>query len=250
VRTIAGKAVLALSIGVGAGALDLGGVSVPVPVTPAFAQQTTASQPVYKPPLRGAPGGRVSGASRGRESNPPAVILLVPDHTGLTIQEQPTLYWFLSRPTKLPIELTVIEANAVRPIVETRLPPPDRPGIHRINLADHGVRLVPGSTYQWYVALVADPNDRSKDILAGGLIQRVDPSAVRLDAIPRDPLTAPGLYAEAGAWYDAIASISALIERSPGELLLRSQRAALLEQVGLREIAEFDRKPARQDGGR
>jgi hypothetical protein len=245
VTTIASRAVLAWSIGVVAGMLDLGIAGIPVRVTPAFAQQTTASQPVYKPPLRGAPGGRVSGASRGRESNPPAVILLVPDHTGLTIQEQPTLYWFLSRPTTLPIELTVIEADAVRPMVETGLPPPDRPGIHRINLADHGVRLAAGSTYQWYVALVTDPKDRSKDILAGGLIERVDRSAVRLDTIPRDPLTAPGIYAEAGVWYDAIASISALIEPRPGELLLRSQRAALLEQVGLREIAEFDRRPAR-----
>lgn len=88
-----------------------------------------------------------------------------------------------------------------------------------------------------------------KDILAGGLIERVDPSAVRLEAIPRDPLTAPGIYADAGVWYDTIASISALIESRPADPLLRSQRAGLLEQVGLRQIAEFDRRPARQEGG-
>ncbi|HET9491883.1 MAG TPA: DUF928 domain-containing protein [Methylomirabilota bacterium] len=243
-------AVLTLSVWVVAGPLDLGLVGIPAPVTPLSAQPTTASQPVYKPPRRGAPGGRVGGATRGHGAGTTTVAVLVPDHTGLTVQEQPTLYWFLSTPTTLPIEVTLIEANAVRPMLETRLPAPERPGVQRISLADHGVRLVPGSTYKWYVALVVDPNYRSKDILAGGLIERVEQSAVRLEAMPGDPLTAPRIFADAGVWYDAIASISALIEHSPGDPLLRSQRAALLEQVGLREIAEFDRRPGRQQGVR
>jgi hypothetical protein len=248
-RSVACKAIIALSIWSVAGPIDLGVVSMPAPVTPVSAQQATVSQPVYKPPLRGAPGGRVGGATRGRDSDTPTVAVLVPDHTGLTIQEQPTLYWFLSRPTSLPIELTVIEVNAVTPMLETRLSTPERPGVQRISLADHGLRLVPGSIYKWYVALVADSNYRSKDILAGGLIQRVEPKDVRLEATPRDHLAAPGIYADAGVWYDAIASISALIERSPGDPVLRTQRAALLDQVGLREIAEFERRPAGQHGG-
>jgi hypothetical protein len=241
-KSIARKAVLALSIWVGAAPLDLG-------VTPASAQQAAATQPVYKPPLRGAPGGRVGGATRGRDSDTPTVAVLAPDHTGLTMQEQPALYWFLSRPTSLPIELTVIEANAVTPTLETKLSPPAQPGVQRISLADHGLRLLPGSTYKWYVALVTDPNYRSKDILAGGLIERVNPSELRLETTPPDHLAAASIYAGAGVWYDAIASISALIERSPGDPLLRSQRAALLDQVGLREIAEFERRPARPQGG-
>jgi Domain of Unknown Function (DUF928) len=89
--------------------------------------------------------------------------------------------------------------------------------------------------------VVSDRNYRSKDILSGGLIERVEPSTVRLEAMPRDPLSAARMYADAGVWYDALASISALIEDRPGDALLRSQRAALLEQVGLLEIAEFDR---------
>jgi hypothetical protein len=233
-RSVAWKAAVALSVCVVGGPLELGVVSIP-------AQQTTVNQPVYKPPPRGAPGGRVGGATRGRATADITLAVLVPDHTGLTVQEQPTLYWFLSRITTVPIELTVIEVNAVKPLLETRLPPPERPGVQRISLADHGVRLLPGVTYKWYVAMVSDRTYRSKDLLSGGLIERVEPSTVRLEAMPRDPLSAARLYADAGVWYDALASISAVIEERPGDPLLRSQRAALLEQVGLLEIAEFDR---------
>jgi tetratricopeptide (TPR) repeat protein len=67
----------------------------------------------------------------------------------------------------------------------------------------------------------------------------------RLDAAHHAIRAVPDSYDTA---YDAIASISALIERSPGDPLLRSQRAALLDQVGLREIAEFDRRPAGPQG--
>ena len=41
------------------------------------------------------------------------------------------------------------------------------------------------------------------------------------------------ILARQGYWYDAFASLSALIASDPGNSGLRAQRAALLEQVGL-----------------
>jgi Flp pilus assembly protein TadD len=55
----------------------------------------------------------------------------------------------------------------------------------------------------------------------------------------------PALYAESGIWYDAIDDLSRLISAEPDNRRLREQRAALLEQVGLREAAEFDRAAGR-----
>src|SRR5690348_9250287 len=80
-----------------AAALVLG--SAPVPV---FAQSPNAkasSLPAYTPPTRGAPSRRVGGSSRGTASNLPNVTVLVPDEVALTTSDQPTLYWFLSKPT-------------------------------------------------------------------------------------------------------------------------------------------------------
>ena len=54
----------------------------------------------------------------------------------------------------------------------------------------------------------------------------------------------PSIYAESGIWYDAIMAISELIEASPKDMNLRKQRAGLLEQVGLPEVAEYELKQA------
>lgn len=62
---------------------------------------TPAGMPVYQPPLRGAPGGRVGGSSRGAGDELPSLYALAPDHTGLTAQEQPCLYWYLSQSDSL-----------------------------------------------------------------------------------------------------------------------------------------------------
>ena len=48
------------------------------------------------------------------------------------------------------------------------------------------------------------------------------------------------IYAEAGIWYDAFAQISNLIENDPRNSLWKKQRASLLEQVGLRQVAQFE----------
>ena len=195
---------------------------------------TTASAPVYKPPLRGAPGGRVGGGTRGTGREVFVLSVLAPDHSGLTVQEQPSLYWYISHPTSLPVELTVMDPTAVQPVLEIRIPAPIAAGIHRVRLSDHGVRVAPDAVYRWYVAVVADTGRRSRDILAGGTIQRVQPTAELLaklrDARRED---APALYAEAGLWYDALAAMSDLIEASPQNTEIRQQRAALVAQIGL-----------------
>ena len=51
----------------------------------------------------------------------------------------------------------------------------------------------------------------------------------------------PFLYAEAGFWYDAIATLSEQIDANPADRDLREQRAALLEQVGLKAAAAYER---------
>ena len=197
--------------------------------------------PMYKPPPRGAPGGRVGGSSRGIGDGLPMLSVLAPDHTGLTTQEQPSLYWYLSKPTTYPVELTIIDDQTIQPLLEKRIGGPIQPGVQRVRLADYSLRLSPGVLYRWSVALVVDADNRSRDILAGGFIQRIALPEVLPAKLARAGMAqTPHIYAEAGLWYDALTAISDLIDTSPNAPALRQQRAALLEQVGLSEIAEHD----------
>lgn len=203
------------------------------------AAPTAVALPVYKPPLRGAPGGRVGGGTRGSGREVFVLSVLAPDHSGLTITDQPSLYWFISSVTSSPVEVTVMDPRATEPVLETRIPPPVQPGVHRLRLADHGVRLSPGVPYRWYVAVVLDSGRRSKDVLAGGAIERVElPEGLDAKLARASKAEMPFLYAEAGLWYEALTAISELIEAAPHDAVLRRQRASLLAQVGLPEIRE------------
>jgi Domain of Unknown Function (DUF928) len=165
--------------------------------------------------------------------------VLAPDHTALTVSEQPSLYWYISSPTSLSIELTVMDLRTTQPVLETRLAGPVTPGVHRIRLADHGVRLEPGVPYRWFVAIVPDSNRRSRDILAGAAIERVaPPQGLPAKLAQARKEEAASLYAEAGVWYEALAAISEQIDSAPNDAMLRKQRATLLAQVGLPPVGE------------
>jgi hypothetical protein len=194
---------------------------------------------VYVPPKRGAPGGRVGGGSRGIQRDVFVLSVLAPDHSGLTISEQPSLYWYISGPTSLPVELTVMDPEGVQPILETRVTTPVEAGVHRVRLADHNIKLKPGEAYRWFVTVVPDSNRRSRDILAGGAIERIDvPSDLKSKLITAKKSDLPSLYADSGIWYDAVAAISDLIDGAPQDQALRKQRAELLSQVGLTGIKD------------
>jgi hypothetical protein len=203
------------------------------------AATTTAAVPTYKPPLRGAPGGRVGGGTRGSGREVFVLTVLAPDHSALTVSEQPSLFWFISSTTSLPIEVTVMDLRTTQPVLETRLIPPAAPGVQRIRLADHAVRLEPGVPYRWFVTIVPNSDRRSRDILAGGAIERVvspEGLAAKLAQARKDETAS--LYAEAGVWYDALAAISDLIDGAPNDTVLRKQRATLLAQVGLPAVGD------------
>lgn len=196
---------------------------------------------VYTPPspsMMSKPGGRVGGSSRGSEAGDLTLFVLAPeDHTGLTTQEQPLLYWYLSRPTSFSIMFTFITDQSDKPLVEKFLTVLPHLDLQRVRLADYGVRLLPGVHYQWSITLVVDPEHSSKNLLAGGAIEYLEPSLTfrtRLtQAAKRDM---PRLYAAEGLWYDTVSTLADLLESSPHDVWLRRQRSSLLQQVELPEV--------------
>jgi uncharacterized protein DUF928 len=198
--------------------------------------------PLYRPPQGSVPGGRLKGGIRGGKEAP-VLQVLAPNHVGLTRQKQPTLYWYLSKPVTHPIEFTLVDSRKIPPLVETRLPAPSVAGVQSIQLKDYGISLEVGVPYRWFVSVMPDPDNPSKDITAGSIIERVSYlEGIVIHSVNEDD---PSALAAAGLWYDAIKAISTKIEASPGDPFYRHQRAFLLEQVGLPEVAEYDLKRSR-----
>ena len=198
----------------------------------------------YQPPRGlGAPsaGRRVGGGTRGTNKSVPILSVLAPDHTGLTVREQPDLYWFASDVVTNPVELTLTLEKGETPLLEKPLPAPTKAGIQRVRLSDYGVKLIPGERYSWSIALVLDPKRRSKDVIAVGAIEYVKRDGMN-PAVLTAPPTSEAFYkfAADGLWYDAVMAISEMIETSPADMVLRKQRVELLDQVDLSEVGSFD----------
>ena len=197
---------------------------------PARAQQ--GDEPEYNPPARGAPSGRVGGGTRGLRVLPLAA--LAPDHTGLTISAQPALYYFLPSASGVRVAVRLAGDPNAQPLLEKDFAPPARSGIQRLELKALGVTLAPGVEYRW---TVSDARTSST-----GMIRRVEPSgelARKLNGVPggRSRYT---LLAREGVWYDALDEVSRTADS--GAAVAGRHRAALLEQIGLKDIAQHERQ--------
>ena len=186
-------------------------------------------------PSTGAPSVRLTGGSRGIGDSTISVDVLAPDDVGLTTQEQPSLFWYQSKPAKAKFELTLLQENKVKPLVQITAERSLTAGIQRVRLSEQGVKLTPGVEYQWVVALILDPDNRSGDLIASGVIKRVEASAeLKQKIAAATPDAIPGIYAENGIWYDALSALSDRIEANPGNKALVDARADLLRQAGLK----------------
>jgi hypothetical protein len=230
---------LALVLGfamTGAGAADTGKSATPgqKPQASPGASQKARAVPVYVPPKRGAPLARVGGGSRGVDDGLPYISVITPDHVGFTSMSQPVLYWYISEDMKTRFEFALINDDDIEPMVEVTSEQVMTAGLNSMNLADHGVSLQPGVAYQWSVALVSDANKRSSDVVSSGQIQLLEMTSdqkAELENAGGDERVM--ILAREGYWYDTFAGLSELIAANPDNNDLRTQRATLLEQIGL-----------------
>ena len=208
----------------------------PATTPPAVTHQPSSPSIIYVPPKTRAPGERVAGGSRRISQGLLDLWTLCPDHTGLTAQEQPTLYWYISQPLKTPVDIRLIEPGAPRPYFEARLVPPMDAGFQSINLADYGIRLSPEVPYQWFVSLT--DAEAGKEVTIGGAIMLVPlEGSLSAELVRAEKGEIPRLYARAGLWYDAFSALSDLIKSDPDNTVFLGQRLSLLEQVGVTEAA-------------
>ncbi len=212
--------------------------------------QTSAKEPekavlkqkavLYQPPRRGAPLTRVAGGSRGADSSTLSLLVLTPEHMGLTRQAQPVLYWYTSKPIYTRFEFALLNDGNYQTVVETNLEVASRAGIHSVSLKELGVKLMPDTPYQWSIAIVTDENHRSGDVFASGMIKRINSKAV--SPAPSSEEDAVFRYAEQGLWYDALNAVSELIAKHPENEHFIKQRIGLFKQAGLSEVAAFEMK--------
>jgi hypothetical protein len=190
--------------------------------TPAKSPSLKGKLP-FKPVGMGFPRGRVDAGSRGDGDEITSLYVISPDDLGLSARAQPRLYWFQTKPAELPFEFSILRPNDPKPVLHVKRTGKTTSGFHHLDLAAEGVSLTPGVDYQWVVALVRDPQSRSRDIVSSGWIRHVTREA------GKDPAS----LAAAGLWYDTVSTLFAQIEARPNDPQLSADRRDLFTQVGL-----------------
>jgi hypothetical protein len=189
----------------------------------------TAEAVRYQPPRRGAPRSKIGGGAR-TGLDWPLPLTLAPDHVAHTISATPDLLWYIESlpPDGARVVITIHDGVSVKPLLEKELRSPERAGIQRVRLSRLGVELAPEVEYEWSIALVRDPNARSKDLISTAYILRVAP--------PRT-LGTPSVarYAELGLWYDALAAAYSEVTARPDDPAAQGALDSLLRQANLTE---------------
>lgn len=224
--------------------------SDPAPVAPEPALEPVqiaallpAELPRYVPDAELAGGSlevvRVEPVVRAGSAGLPRLRALAPPHTGASADPAPELYWHLSAPSPVPVEIAIFSADdEAVPLLDLWLEPPVAAGLHEFRFSDHALRMTPGVTWYWFVALVPDREKREDDVLAGAAVRHVPLSAELASALAAAPRAERAhRLAAAGYWFDAFATFSAWSDAEPQAANLRAQRAALLEQVELGDLA-------------
>ncbi len=148
------------------------------------------------------------------------------------------LWFYLSAPWPGKIEFTTNETGAPEPALATLINGPAKSGIYPIRLSDYHVILKSAVEYEWFLAIVQDPQERSGDFLASATIKYIPPAQTvsqQLQSVATDK--SYYVYAKEGYWYDSIAKICSLIGEKPDDPIFKAHRAALLKQVGLSKAA-------------
>jgi hypothetical protein len=163
--------------------------------------------------------------------------------TGFTTKPQPTLWWYISSGYQSKVELTINEYGVIEPVLETHIIGPPEEGINKIDLKDFDVTLKPNVEYEWFIVIVPLPGERSADFLGSATIMYIPPD----DAFKQKLANASDedlvyTYASEGYWYDTIHTLCKLIADNPENAKYRKHRIALIDQVRLGKVKNYDKK--------
>lgn len=203
----------------------------------------------------GSPGARIGAGTRTSGScltGAKPLTALVPETQsaqlktvmGLTVAEYPILLFYVPQNSAQKLELALVDTTNYN-TYEVLFDNPRTPGIVSVSLSalkdSEGKSLPPlefGKNYQWYFSIVCDSENRDKNEVVEGFVQRVEPeptlNSELENAAPRDRVS---IYVVNDIWYDSLATLYKLRQSNPNDSSLADEWANLLGAIELDSIA-------------
>lgn len=195
-----------------------------------------------------APGRRIAGGSRSpQEKNcslgqNPLTAIVPNSNIGLTTQANPTLFFYIPQ-TSATLELVLRDQDKE---YKQTYKSSEKGGIVSIPF---NKALEVGKEYRWSLAIVCNPEQRSKDKFVQGAIKRVKTEPQLASKLATaTPQERANLYAQAGIWQDSLASLAQSLSSNPSNAELKAEWQALLtsKSVGLNNLVSEPLLPDKQ----
>jgi hypothetical protein len=193
------------------------------------------------------------GGRRGENQDGGFITIVAPQQAGIADQASPCIYFFFTQATSRDVEIAITRDGEIDPCFETRLTGISA-GLNQIDLHKSNLLLTPSATYEVVIAVVSDPQHRSRDQVCSTTV-KCEPltDAVRQQICQPDgkPSKTQAMeYLQAGCWYDGFDSICKSIEADPNNPALHAWRWKLLNQsiVHLPEVAAIDEPFVKRSG--
>jgi len=183
-----------------------------------------------------APANTVGGGTRADELK---LTALVPEsNIGRTLAARPTFYVYLP-PTSSKQVFFSIQDEARNHVYQTKLGISGQGGIVSFTLPDNAPELEVGKNYAWFFApLDKDGVLRPDNYDATGWVKRVEASSYSSNN-GLTPVEVATEYAKNGIWYDTLDVLVNAKRQRPEDATLNEEWGDLLEQVGLKAIADL-----------
>ncbi|MBD2458158.1 DUF928 domain-containing protein [Nostoc sp. FACHB-87] len=195
----------------------------------------------FKPPKRGDPPASAGGSTRGSSclKNKKQIVPLLPaNKLGLTLAERPTLFWFVPESSVKTAKFVLLTDKDENSVYETTLTLPNKSGIISFTLPKTAPELAVGKTYHWYLTVMCNSQDASTNPWVDGWVERTEAEASLSAALAKaQPRKLPSIYAEAGIWYEALATSAQLRRSEPKNVRARVDWWTLLKSVNLNALA-------------
>lgn len=195
----------------------------------------------YRPPNLGAPRRREGASVRaGRTCVPDQdkAIALLPDVGRVQTVGQPTFFAYVPATPAQKAEFILRDSITNRSVYRTPVNISSNPGIVSVTLPPERT-LELNRNYQWRLAIICNEEDRSGDVVVEGIVVRIKPSDAMLQEIQKaKPAEVPAIYAEAGVWYDAIATVAKMRRSEPNNPDVIASWTDLLTSIGLERFAK------------
>lgn len=182
-------------------------------------------------------GTRDAGQCSAQADSKPMTLLVPANGVALTVAERPTFFVYFPKTVAQQAELSLRDEHG-NGVYQTTFDLSSTPRIMSIQLPETSPELEIGQNYQWSIAVICDGNDRLRDRVAEGWIQRTEATAQLTRQLEGASISEQvALYAQHGIWYETVSTLAQLWTQSEDSTVAANAWKQLLTN----ETVQLDR---------